>query len=154
MEERTGIWTTIISCFLSTAIQSPLIDNQSFQANRSTSVDLVSAYSHFGSKAESKPVGETGTGVPKHIRRVDPVHKLLRSLLIGSHNRIGMPRTVGINVFDRRIQAIDYLYCQNLIQIFSAPILSLCRFYLYIIARLLTTPQFGTAGIHPLLQLG
>ena len=77
----------------------------------------------FRAHAELAAVGELGRGVVQHDRRIDLVEKGLGAGRVGGDDGIGVPRTVGADMRDRLVQAVDLADRQDGVEILRPPVL-------------------------------
>lgn len=75
-----------------------LVDGQTFQANRSTGVNLVGADSDLSTETIAHAICETSRGIPVYACGVDFAHEALSFSRIGRHNAVGVARGVVIDV--------------------------------------------------------
>ena len=82
---------------------------QLLDADRAAGVKLARGDADLGAEAEFTAVGELRRGVVEHDGRIHFVEKFLRGLGVLGHDRIGMMRSVFVNMRDRAVDAIDQL---------------------------------------------
>src|ERR1700716_1597624 len=92
---------------LSGAVNAVFEACQLLGADRSASMKFSGSNADFSAETELAAVGELGRSVVQHDRRIDLVEKLLRGAGVFGHNRIGVMRTVLLDVRDRPADAID-----------------------------------------------
>src|SRR4030088_1731752 len=92
---------------LSGAVNAVFETGQLLGANRTAGMKLSGGNSDFRPEAEFTTVGELGRSVVQHDRRIDLVEESSRDTGVFGHDRIGMMRTVLLNVRDRPGNAID-----------------------------------------------
>ena len=77
----------------------------------------------LGPEAELAAVGELGRGVVQNDRRIDlPQETLGRRSVLG-HDAVGVVGAVGLDMADRRLEAVDDADTYDRVEIFRAPVL-------------------------------
>src|SRR6476659_11265544 len=77
--------------------------------DRTASVKFPCSDADLRAEAEFAAVGKLRRCVMQHDRRIDLVEKFARSGLVLRHDRIGVMRTVVVNMRDRFIDAVHHL---------------------------------------------
>src|SRR6202048_4606353 len=72
-------------------------------ADRTAGVEFPGCDSDFRAEAEFAAIGELGRRVMQHDRRIDLVEEFARGSFILGHDRIGVVRTVIVDVGDRLV---------------------------------------------------
>src|SRR6267378_8382059 len=75
-------------------------------ADRAAGVKFPGGDADFRAEAEFAAVGELGRGVMQHDRRIDLVEKFAGGIGVFGHDRIGVLRTVVVDMRDRRVDAV------------------------------------------------
>src|ERR1700724_444632 len=108
---------------LSGAVNAVLEAGQLFGADRTARMKFSGGNSDFRAEAEFTAIGELGRSVVQHDRRIDLVEESSRNAGVFSYDRVGVMRTVLLNVRDRPGDAIDDLGRDDRVFIFGVPIL-------------------------------
>src|SRR5260370_12228673 len=91
------------------AVDAVFETGQLLGADRAAGVKLTRSDSDFRAEAEFAAVGELGRRVMQHDRRIDLVEKFAGGAGIFRHDRIGVMRTVIVNVRDHLVDAVHHL---------------------------------------------
>src|SRR4051794_39020452 len=108
---------------LAGAVDTVLEARQLLGANRTAGVEFAGRDTDLGAEAELAAVGKLRRGVVQHDRRVDLVEEAFGAISVISDDRIGVVRAVLLDMRDRAVEAVDHLYCDDLIEIFGVPVL-------------------------------
>src|SRR6266436_8847246 len=111
------------------AVDAVFETGQLLGADRAAGVKLTRSYPDFRAEAEFAAVGELGRRVMQHDRRIDLVEKLAGGACIFRHDRIGVMRTVIVNMHDRLVDAVDHLRGDDGVLIFGIPVFVGSRLY-------------------------
>lgn len=93
----------IIPCYLSLPADEILINQEPFQPDWATGVDLIRADAHLGTEPKPHPVRHARACVPEDAGAVDTGVESLRCLARGSYDGIGVRWGVGVDVRDSEI---------------------------------------------------
>src|SRR5437588_7171250 len=107
---------------LSGAVDPIFEAGQLLGADRAAGVELAGGNPNLSTEAELAAVGELRRGVVQHDRRIDLVEELPRDVGIFGHDRVGVVRTVVMNMRDRLIDAVDNSSRDDGIFIFGVPV--------------------------------
>src|SRR6186713_1022716 len=91
-------------------------------ADRAAGVEFAGGNPDLGAEAELAAVGELRRCVVQHDRRIDLAEKPLRCMIVFRHDRIGMMRSVILNVGERRVEAVDDFCRDDGVLIFGVPV--------------------------------
>src|SRR6201992_2153096 len=117
----TSYRTRSRSC-LSGAVNTIFEACKLFGADRAAGVEFSGGDADFGAEAEFTAIGELRRGVVQDDRRIDLVEELARDGVVVGHDRIGVVRTVIVDMRDRLRDAIHHLGGDDRILIFGVPI--------------------------------
>src|SRR6266404_9603978 len=91
------------------AVDAIFETGQLLGADRPAGVKFPGGDADFRAEAEFAAVGKLRRCVMQHDRRIDLVEKFARGGLVLRHDRIGVTRTVVVNMRDRFIDAVHHL---------------------------------------------
>src|SRR3984893_8945772 len=91
-------------------------------ADRAAGVKFSGGDADFRAEAEFAAVGELGRCVMQHDRRIDLVEKLAGGGFIFGHDRVGVARTMVVNMRDRLVDAVDDFRGDDRVLVFGAPV--------------------------------
>src|SRR6266481_2222873 len=91
------------------AVDAVFETGQLLGADRAAGVKLTRSDTDFRAETEFAAVGELGRRVMQHDRRIDLVEEFACGGCILGYDRIGVLRTVIVDMRDRLIDAVDHL---------------------------------------------
>src|ERR1041385_2315073 len=92
---------------LALPVDNPFVTSQLFQPAGPAGVEFVGADADFGAEAEFAAVVEPRAGIDHHGGAVDACCEFASRPLVGRNDRIGMMRTIGVDVLDRLVERAD-----------------------------------------------
>src|SRR5882762_4292655 len=104
------------------AVDAIFETGQLLGADRAAGVKLTRGDSDFRTEAEFAAVGELGRRVMQHDRRIDLVEEFAGGVCIVRHDRIGVMRTVVVNMRDRVVDAVHHFGGDDRVLIFGIPV--------------------------------
>src|ERR1700716_727414 len=104
------------------AVDAVFETGQLLGADRATGVKFAGGDPDFRAEAEFAAVGKLGRCVMQHDRRIDLVEKFARDGFVFRHDRIGVLRTVVMNMRDRFLDAVDHFGGDDRVLVFGIPV--------------------------------
>src|SRR6266436_10126530 len=104
------------------AVDAILETGQLLGANRAAGVKFSGGDADFGTEAEFAAVGKLRRCVVQYDRRIVLVEEFARGGLVFGHDRVGVVRTVVVNMRDRLIDAVHHLRGDDGVLILGIPI--------------------------------
>jgi hypothetical protein len=101
--------TLVLLVELAVAENHPLLAGQPLQADRSARVDLVGRNSDFRTQAILETIGEARRGIDHHRRRIDLTQETQRLRVVLGDDRIGVVRSVAVDVPDGFVETGNHL---------------------------------------------
>src|SRR5690606_1792623 len=99
-----------------------LLAGQAFQPYRAAGVQLVGGNADLRAQAVLEAVGETGGGVDHHRGGIHLSEEAPRIREVLGDDRVGVLRTVGVDVPDGRVQRVDDANRQDRRVVFGVPV--------------------------------
>src|SRR5665213_390108 len=104
------------------AVDAVFETGQLLGAHGPAGMKLSGGDADFGAEAEFAAVGELGRCVVQHDRRIDLVEEFAGSIRVFGHDRIGVVRTVVVNMRDRFVEPVDDFGGDDCILVFGIPV--------------------------------
>src|SRR5258705_13690189 len=104
------------------AVDAIFETGQLLGADRTAGVKFPGGDADFRAEAEFATVGKLRRCVMQHDRRIDLIEKFARGGLVLRHDRIGVMRTMVVNMRDRFIDAVHHLRRDALLLLLGMPV--------------------------------
>src|SRR3954453_21688245 len=90
----------LLLAYLSISMDHVLVTRQFFQPAGTAGVEFIGADANLSAEAELAPVIESCAGVDHHGGTINTRRKLAGRLIVARHNRIGMFRSIAVDVLN------------------------------------------------------
>src|SRR4051794_34573559 len=101
----------------------PLVGGQVVGAHRPAGVEFVGADADLGAQAVLAAVGEAGAGVDDDRGAVDAGGEALDGAGVGAEDRVGVMRTVVVDVVDGGVDRVDDFDADDVGEVLLVPVL-------------------------------
>src|SRR6202041_107124 len=107
---------------LSVAVNAVFEAGQLFCAHRASGVKSAGGNADLGAEAELAAIGKLGGCIVQHDGRIDLIEEFVRGDLVLGHDRVGVVRSVVVNMGNRLVESIDDLGCDDRVLILGIPV--------------------------------